>query len=428
MKIKRFFASDIRQALRQVREALGSDAVILSNKKVDGGIELVAAIDYDAAAFSADVDPSPQATEQTVQKRPETQRPPHSAVAQNRPKATVSHLKETEHQPQTVPSAASVSTPKVEWSQDPVLVEMRQEMKALRRMLENDLSGLSWREMGEHAPETQDLFRRLMALSITPDICSQLVSAVSNIETADQAWRKALYYLAAKLETVGDDLLDQGGIFALIGPTGVGKTTTIAKLAARFALRHGNRQVALISTDNYRIGAQEQLNTYARILDVPVRSAGTREELAVALNALTGKRLILIDTAGMSQRDVRLSEQLSLLDVAGQSVQSFLTLSAATDYSSMEQAINAFGAAKPAACILTKVDEAGSLGGALSALIHKALPLAFVADGQKVPEDLHLARSHTMVSKAVACSNGGGEYSDEYLALALGGARANAHG
>ncbi|MCW8882531.1 MAG: flagellar biosynthesis protein FlhF [Sedimenticola sp.] len=424
MKIKRFFASDIRQALRQVREALGSDAVILSNKKVDGGIELVAAIDYDATAFTPQVESKPESPAQPTPILPQAARSKSPSRPQKQTPAAVALFKEAS----TSERSIQPPNPKIEWSQDPVLVEMRQEMKALRRLLENDLSGLSWREMGDHKPETQDLFRRLMALSITPDICSQLVEAVANTETADQAWRKALYYLATKLETVGDDLLDQGGIFALIGPTGVGKTTTIAKLAARFALRHGNRQVALISTDNYRIGAQEQLNTYARILDVPVRSAGTREELAVALNALTGKRLILIDTAGMSQRDVRLSEQLSLLDVAGQGVQSFLTLSAATDYSSMVQAITAFGAANPAACILTKVDEAGSLGGALSALIHKSLPLAFVADGQKVPEDLHLARSHTLVSKAVACSNGGGEYSDEYLALALGGARANAHG
>jgi len=415
MKIKRFFAPDIRQALRQVREALGSDAVILSNKKVDGGIELVAAIDYDAAAFTPSPAPQPKPALSPVQPLRQKRTPAPVADEPASTVASVSKLKE-----QVIP--------KVEWSQDPVLVEMRQEMKALRRMMENELSGLSWREMGDHRPETRDLFRKLMGLSISPDICSQLVESVTDVTSADQAWRKALYSLATKMETVGDDLLEQGGVFALIGPTGVGKTTTVAKLAARFALRHGTHQIALISTDNYRIGAQEQLNTYARILDVPVRSAGTREELAVALNGLTGKRLILIDTAGMSQRDVRLSEQLSMLDVAGQGVRSFLTLSAATDNSSLEQTISAFGAARPEACILTNVDEAGSLGGALSALIHKELPLAFVADGQKVPEDLHLARSHTLVSKAVACSTGGGEYSDEYLALALGGARANAHG
>lgn len=415
MKIKRFFAPDIRQALRQVREALGSDAVILSNKKVDGGIELVAAIDYDASAFASA--PPPQA-KPARSREPSLRREVTPASTAAEPASTVASVAKLKEQ----------VLPKVEWSQDPVLVEMRQEMKALRRMMENELSGLSWREMGDHKPETRDLFRKLMGLSISPDICSELVESVADVTSADQAWRKALYGLATKMETVGDDLLEQGGVFALIGPTGVGKTTTVAKLAARFALRHGTHQIALISTDNYRIGAQEQLNTYARILDVPVRTAGTREELAVALNGLTGKRLILIDTAGMSQRDVRLSEQLSMLDVAGQGVRTFLTLSAATDYSSLAQTITAFGSARPEACILTKVDEAGSLGGALSALIHKALPLAFVTDGQKVPEDLHLARSHTLVSKAVACSTGGGEYSDEYLALALGGARANAHG
>jgi len=415
MKIKRFFASDIRQALRQVRETLGSDAVILSNKKVDGGIELVAAIDYDASAFM----PTPQ----------QTGKPELASVEplrREKPRATP--------RPEAPGKVASVSklkeqvVPKVEWSQDPVLVEMRQEMKALRRMMETELSGLSWRDMGDHTPETRDLFRRLMGLSLGPDICSQLVQQVADTETPEQAWRKALYHLASEIRTGAGDLLDEGGVFALIGPTGVGKTTTVAKLAARFALRHGTHQVALVSTDNYRIGAQEQLNTYARILDVPVRSAGTREELAVALNGLTGKRLILVDTAGMSQRDVRLSEQLSMLDVAGKGVRSLLTLSAATDYSSVEQAINAFAVARPEACILTKVDEAGSLGGVLSALIHKALPVAYIGDGQKVPEDLHLARAHSLVSKAVACSSEGGEYSDEYLALALGGAKANAHG
>lgn len=415
MKIKRIFAPDIRQALRQVRETLGSDAVILSNKKVDGGVELMAAIDYDAAAFADEPPPPAQSVSHKVQPLHQEERPVAPTRERDSKVASVTELKE-----QVVP--------KVEWSQDPVLVEMRQEMKALRRMMENELSGLSWREMADHKPENRDLFRKLMELSITPDICCELVELVSDATNADQAWRKALYHLAAKMETVGDDLLEQGGVFALIGPTGVGKTTTVAKLAARFALRHGTHQIALISTDNYRIGAQEQLNTYARILDVPVRTASSREELAVALNGLTGKRLVLIDTAGMSQRDVRLSEQLSMLDVAGQGVRSFLTLSAATDYSSLIQTISAFGTARPEACILTKVDETGSLGGALSALIHKALPLAFVADGQKVPEDLHLARSHTLVSKAVACSTGEGGYSDEYLALALGGARANAHG
>jgi len=407
MKIKGFFAADIRQALRQVRETLGADAVILSNKKVDGGIELVAAIDYEESAF------------ESLESAPES--PPQSVVTP---------IRQRDGAPAQEQEAAgnARAAHKIEWSQDPVLVEMRQEMQTLRRMMENQLSGLSWREMGASHPNTQELFRRLMALGLSADICQSLLVQAESAESLDQGWRKALGALAGELSTTGDRLLAEGGIVALVGPTGVGKTTTIAKLAARFALRHGNRHVALVSTDNYRIGAQDQLNTYARILDVPIRSAATAEELEIALNAFSDKRLILIDTAGMSQRDVRLSRQLALLRAGGKRVRSFLTLSATTQQSALEQAINAFSVAGPEACVLTKVDEAATLGGALSALIHSRMPLAFTTDGQKVPEDIHLAHANTLVSRAALDGETSGEsFSDEYLALSLGGAAAHAH-
>lgn len=417
MKIKRFFAADIRQALRQVRETLGADAVILSNKPVDGGVELVAAMDYDESAYAA------QQKEAAREPQPAPQATPRVSSINTAKTA------EPVRQPVTQEYQSAPQRPaRVEWSQDPVLVEMREEMKSLRRMMENELSGLSWREMGVNKPQAKELLRRLIALDLSPDICRKLVEAVDDAETIDQAWRKALYYLATEIVTVGDTLLDQGGVVALVGPTGVGKTTTVAKLAARFVLRHGNRHVALISTDNYRIGAQEQLNSYARILDVPIRSAANTEELGVALNTFADKRLVLVDTAGMSQRDLRLSEQLSLLHTGHQQVRSFLTLSATTQQSAQEQAIKAFGVARPDACVLTKIDEAATLGGTLSALIHSGMPLAFTTDGQKVPEDIHLARSHTLVSRAVTLGEtDSADYGDDYLAMALGGVRANAH-
>jgi len=446
MKIKRFFASDIRQALRQVRESLGADAVILSNKPVDGGIELVAAIDYDESAFEAVEKPRPAEPVSRVtplraeQALPRADSAPIGASAAPIRASTTSikaniaapvnggreealRSKTPPPKPTKVESPVD-QTPPIEWSQDPAIVEMRQEMKMLRRMMQNSLSELSWRDMGSHNPDTQELYRKLMGLGLSADICDRLVSRVSNVETLGQAWKKALYFLAAEVEVAEAELLDQGGIVALVGPTGVGKTTTVAKLAARFALRHGHRQVALISTDSYRIGAQEQLNTYAKILDVPVRSADTPEALAEALNAFSDKRLVLIDTAGMGQKDVRLSEQLSMLNIQGRKVRRFLTVSAAT-----EQTIQVFGKVAPEGLILTKVDEAASLGGVFSAMIHTKKSVAFITDGQRVPEDIHVARPHTLVSRAVSASEGDGmAYSDEYLALALGGARVNAHG
>lgn len=408
MKIKRFFAADIRQALRQVRETLGSDAVILSNKTVEGGVELVAAMDYDESVYAA------------------------ASSNQGDGKSSESVPRVMPYQKQEKPvfqAIADKPAKRVEWSQDPILLEMRQEIKALRKMMENDLSGLSWGDMGARRPQIQELYRRLMAMGLGPDICNQQMDRSDDGSDPDQIWQRVLYSIAGEINTPDDALLEQGGVVALIGPTGVGKTTTVAKLAARFALRHGHRHLALVSTDSYRIGAQEQLNTYAKILDVPVRTANNSEELSTVLNSLSDKRLVLIDTAGMSQRDLRLSEQLSLLTVAGRQIRSLLTLSAATEQSALEQTIRAFGIAKPEACILTKVDEAASLGGAISALIRSRYPLAFTTDGQKVPEDLHLARPHTLVSMAAALGEkSDAEFSEEYLALSMGGARVNAHG
>ncbi len=367
MKIKRFFAADIREAMRQVREEQGPDAVILSNRPVEGGVEIVAAVDYDESLVS---DLSVTA----------------SAAAGDRP------------------PAAGGDARRVEWSQDPALVQMRAELQTLRGLLEHELSGLAWGELARRHPQRTRLLQLLLGSGFSPVLSQQVAERVPEGGDFAQARRLALGLLARHLPLYEPDLLNHGGVVALLGPTGVGKTTTVAKLAARFALRHGAAQVALVTTDNYRIGAHAQLHTYARVMDVPMRVARDRDELAATLKSLEGRRLILIDTAGMSPRDLRLAEQFTVIRQAGAPIAPLLVLSATTQLQALLETVEVFGRVRPAGCILTKLDEATQLGAVLSAVIQKRLPVAFTSDGQRVPEDLHPARAHGLISRCVALS------------------------
>jgi flagellar biosynthesis protein FlhF len=393
MKIKRFVAQDMRQALRMVRETLGEDAVILSNKTVDGGVELTAAIDL--------VD---DATPDTVDQR----------IPQNARTETA----------QPVRAQASAAAGR----QDDALDAMRREMHNLRRWMQAELSGLSWYDLGQRAPHSQELFGRLMALGLNAEFARRLVERVGDIEDTDKAWNKALYLFAAELPVRDPDLLDNGGVIALVGPTGVGKTTTIAKIAARFALRHGHRSVGLITTDSYRIGARDQLQTYARILNVPVRTATTPDEMVSALNALADRRLILIDTAGMAAAHERIADQLQALAAVGPHLTTWLTLAATTEAAAVQRALRLFADFRADACVLTKLDEAASLGGLLSALTQADLAATLVTDGQRVPEDLQNARAHPLVTRAAQLlAENPVQLDAGYMALALGGAGQHAN-
>ncbi len=184
-----------------------------------------------------------------------------------------------------------------------------------------------------------------------------------------------------------------GGVYAVIGPTGVGKTTSVAKLAARAAQQYGPGAVGLITTDTFRVAAREQLETFGQIMGVTVTSAADTQSLTEALAALEHRKVVLVDTAGMSQRDPRLPEQLARLAATDMGLSTLLAVSAATSSGAMQEIVDVFRTAKPVGCILTKTDEATSLGGALSVLIRSGLPLAYLANGQRVPEDLHLMRN-----------------------------------
>lgn len=307
-------------------------------------------------------------------------------------------------------------------AQDSELRQMREEISALRDLFESQLSLLEWGRMGRRHPARAGVIKRLADLGLGSDISKRLADHIGSDEDPNSAFRKALALVARHLPIAGDEVVNQGGVVALVGPTGVGKTTTVAKLAARYALRHGREKVALVSTDNYRVGAQDQLLTYARILDVPVYTATNRHELRNVVDDLAGRGLVLIDTVGMSQRDVRLAEQFKTLGSAEGLVRTYLVLSAATQLSTLTDSVSAFAGASPVGCILTKVDEATTLGGALTCALRTRLPLAYLATGQRVPEDIQAARGDTLVHRAcVLLDEHKQEFDEDALALSLGG-------
>jgi len=375
MKVKRFFAADMRQAIRLVREAQGADAVILSNRKVDGGVEIISATGYDESLLE---DSTPVTTPETVT-APDADRTDSSADA-SRYTATTARA--------------------VNWSQDPAIVSMKEEIRQLRGLLENQLAHLAWSDLDRREPLHTDVMRRLHSMELGNGLIEQLSAPAVHARDEAHAWQLALAELSATLPVAENDMLDQGGIVALVGSTGVGKTTSIAKLAARYVLRHGQRHVALVTTDSYRIGAHEQLMTYGRLLGIPVQVASDHNELRTTLNSLADKRLVLIDTAGMSQRDVRLTEQFTTLADSGIPIRTLLVLSATLHPSVLDETVRAFSAVPIEGAILTKLDEAASLGGVLSAVIKQHLPLMFTTNGQRVPEDLHTARAQDLVQQA----------------------------
>ncbi|GAB1099974.1 MAG: flagellar biosynthesis protein FlhF [Shewanella algae] len=437
MKIKRFFAKDMRAALAQVKETLGADAVIMSNKKVTGGIEIVAAVDYDspkpAAAPTASpfmelgedkvslgsghvrsnskTNPEPvadslQALLERQQSRLNEQLGQQNSAKDLDMPAWAKGLGE-EHKPapqprEKTPERASKGNSA---KQQQEMEAMREELASLRGLLTHQLSSLMSDQRSRTDPVGAMLKRKLLEAEFSPDVAERLASLSQHYQSAELG-RALPQSLANLLDNQGDDLMRQGGIVALVGPTGVGKTTTLAKLAARFIAHHGPDSVLLVTMDHYRIGAFEQLATYGKIMGCPVKQAHDLNELEQILYQFRSRKLVLIDTAGMGQRDMRLYQQLDNLAANTRlPIRSYLVLSATGQRRVLEEAVSHFQRIDLAGAVLTKLDESVSLGAALSVLIQSGLSLSYITDGQRVPEDMQVADTLTLAKQALAVLN-----------------------
>ncbi len=505
MKIKRFGAKEMRTALTQIKEELGADAVIMSNKKIPEGVELMAAVDY-----SQSVEPAKQPNEtmsaqvvnQTAEKATEqvnnqvttarmtnreishdvvnigqstsatSREPSFSQPLHNQESNTpvdslsallnrqVQHqasgqkntgqaeqLQASQHNEASIEQQLKSFTERLQqtvsgdstnhldnnassvYSGNNVLEQakndnitanltisnevtnesitsqnfanMQQEMASIRSLLEHQVSGLMWQDMAQKDPQRAVLVKRLTALGLNEQIADQIAGYVPQQAHEQEAWSHATKLITQQINTTQNDIINRGGVVALVGPTGVGKTTTIAKLAAGYAQVHGADQVALISTDTFRIAGFEQLATYGKIIGCQVVLAKDSEALDVFLQQFSKKKLVLIDTAGMGQRDMRLAEQLTAL-VANSRVRirNYLVLAANVQQRVMQENVDRFKKIPLSGCIYTKLDESVSIGEIITTSIQNGLPIGYLTDGQRVPEDIKVANAEKLVTLA----------------------------
>jgi len=429
--VKRFFAQTARDALRKVKEELGGDAIVLSNRSVEGGVEIMAAKPAVLAALRPAPARSPEQREedftvslstrgrQREEQPPEQSAPDDSArqeakrwqpfrakrIAKEHIVAPAAPLRPAARvAPEPVPMPARVDPTPVERSaavQTPP-PQLMEELHAIRDMIERQLAGFAWGDLARRTPFKSALLGELLEVGFSGELARRLVDAVPAEADLPAARNLVRTALSRDLVTIGSDadIIDRGGVYALVGPTGVGKTTTTAKLAARCVVRHGADKLALLTTDGYRIGAHEQLRIYGRILGVTVHAVREAGDLKQTLRELRDKHMVLIDTVGVSQRDRMVAEQAAMLMNAGD-VRRLLLLNATCRGDTLDDVVRAYSGPDLVGCVITKVDEAATLAPVLDALVRHELEMFYVANGQRVPEDLHLPNRSYLLHRAL---------------------------
>jgi len=487
MKVKRIFAPDMRQAMKRVRDEIGPQAIIVSNHRIAGGVEVVAAHEDDFESAQSQfkhqqsvrgrreqqvelltsgsrktlgtefIEQEKQVAQSAVLKARgrsvseyidnegsaatgsarnqqlesgydddletilaslKKKKEGSSKVAANEPlmPAAGIQLQDNDRNAKAAESESSKAIADDGFvggrqnnvalegeSQSGLIEDMQQEISQLKKMLAGQLPGAYQAESGTvaNALVVDKLEQRFEMIGLQDIYAKQIKAKVDPGLDLSKAWRKSLASLVDVVPVINYDFIERGGMIAFVGPTGVGKTTIIGKLAAKYVLENGSSGVALVTTDSYRIAAHEQLKTFGRILDVPVRVVDERNSLAEVLESLKNKRLVLVDTAGLGSSDAASQRQGFMLENVPVNLKKLLVLSCSAQRQVLDDAYDSYSPLGLSGCVLTKIDESGSMGAALTLAIERKLAVAYVSSGQKIPDDIHVAHKNDLVSRAV---------------------------
>ena len=463
MNIKRFHAPTSREALAKARMAFGEGTLILSNRPTANGVEVVAtaedtlsALDSGAAAsgtqalltpapqraartapsapISASRNPVEEDTEQLamstlsfqdyvrermLRRRHEALNGPAETPAltdrsrdptSDRERMPTAPVQVARHNPLRTAPVERPAEPAPRRRPEPQVAmpassagqqSLMNELHAMKELIEDRFNTLSWLGQAKQNPIQSNLMLKLIRAGYSPALSRAILERMPEELSAAESVRWLMEVLERNLKTDmhAPPLYEEGGIFALVGSTGVGKTTTTAKLAAHCARIHGPASVGLITLDTYRVGAHEQLRTYGRMLGIVAHLAHDHAALQDLLGLLSGKKMVLIDTTGVAPRDPRKRDMLDVLDLPN--VNRLLVLNAGCHGDTLDDVLTAFKTSGSQQAILSKVDEAVKLGPALDALIRHQMVLRGITNGQRVPEDWETADAHQLISTSM---------------------------
>lgn len=437
MKVKRYRAETTRQAMAMVRAELGNDAVLISNKRVAGQIEILAASEFDPnevknkydrltaanTAKQGQVSPASEPLrslakepvesqvkdfpfelladmdlqrEKDILREKEIRRAREREIVEEKEKRRLKEQEIAAEKQKLLQREREIAAEKEKHllkeqeiqAQSQSLINMQEELGRLRKLFEGEMAQLAWRESHNRKPNRVALLSRVEMAGINHELAAQLVDKVLPCDDVELAWQQIINLIPRALKKPAPDPLHDGGVIALVGSTGVGKTTTAVKMAARFAEQHGRNQVALITTDDFRVGQREQLLSLGSSLGLSVQVAADEQEMKQALECFGERKLVIIDTAGINQLRQDCNEHFASILQSDLKIEPYLVLSATVQESVINDTVRACSALKPVSAIVTKTDENASIGAVTSALIRFRLPVSYIGTGQEIPDDL----------------------------------------